>query len=84
MDKTTVIETIQNILSEAFGFSKDEIGSDLEKSLFLSPYRMDAISMTYLFLLLQEKFQVKIASESIGDYQFSSMESIATLIMNSR
>jgi len=84
MDKKTVIEAIQNTLNEAFGFSKDEVNSNLEKSLFLSPYRMDAVSMTYLFLLLQEKFQVKIASESISNYQFSSIDSIATLIMNSR
>ena len=81
MDKELIIATIRALLCDTFCVTEALTYSHQRTSLFLEPFCLDAISMTYLFLLLQESCHVVLAYDAFSDYEFSSIDSIAELIL---
>ncbi len=79
MKKELVILRIQSLLSSSFGISEVESNAHLHTSLFLEPFNLDAITMTYFFLMLENVFEIELHPDSLESYKFTSIDVIASL-----
>ncbi len=79
MSQEQVVQTVIRILAEYFEIPERVAHTHLESSLLLFPFNMDAISLTYLLLLLEAEFNTKLSPEYVDHYQFSTIKGIAQL-----
>ncbi len=77
-EKTTL--TILRILERDFGIQQEMALSNLSTPLFLSPFKMDAVSLAYLLLAIQDEASVIFPPESYDGYSLLSIESISSLL----
>lgn len=77
-EKTTL--TILRILERDFGIQQEMALSNLCTPLFLSPFKMDAVSLAYLLLAIQDEASVIFPPESYDGYSLLSIESISSLL----
>lgn len=54
--------------------------SNWQKPLTGKDYRLSAVDLVYLLLELEEEFGIRISSDSLNSYRFSSIEGICGII----
>ena len=54
--------------------------SNLSTPFFLSPFKMDAVSLAYLLLAIQDEADVVFPTESYDEYGLLSIESVSSLL----
>ncbi len=77
-DKSTL--TILRILERDFGIQQEIALSNLSTPFFLSPFKMDAVSLAYLLLAIQDEADVVFPTESYDEYGLLSIESVSSLL----
>lgn len=77
-DKSLLI--ILRILERDFGIQQEIALSNLSTPFFLSPFKMDAVSLAYLLLTIQDEANVVFPSESYDEYSLLSIESVSSLL----
>ena len=82
MEKLSVVSTIQFILRTKYAIPEEETQSHLNTSLFLKPFNLDAVSMVYFFLLLNDVFHIEIRPEWLKTYKCITINNIAERIMD--
>lgn len=82
MEKLSVVSTIQFILRTEYAIPEEETQSHLNTSLFLKPFNLDAISMVYFFLLLNDALHIEIHPEWFRTYKCITINNISERIMD--
>lgn len=82
MNKENAIKAILEQLSKEFKISESIACSFTNTSLFLEPFSLDAISMTYLVIMLQERFHVEDYPECVSSFQNTTIEGFANWLSN--
>ena len=77
-DKSTL--TILRILERDFGIQQEIAVSNLCTPFLLSPFNMDAVSLAYLLLTIQDETGVVFPPESYDGYSLLSIESVSSLL----
>ena len=77
-DKSTM--KILRILERDFGIQHEIALSNVSTPFFLSPFKMDAVSLAYLLLAIQDEARVVFPPESYDGYSLLSIESVSSLL----
>ena len=77
-EKSTL--TILRILERDFGIHQEIALSNLSTPFFLSPFKMDAVSLAYLLLAIQDEASVVFPPESYDGYSLLSIESVSNFL----
>lgn len=80
MNKEEAVEVVLEILTHEFQIPETVAYLNTNTSLFLAPFNLDAISMAYLIILLQERFHVESYSGYTSGFQNTTIENFAKWI----
>ncbi len=80
MKKEEAVAKIKALLASSFLFSESEISAHLDTSLFLEPFNLDAISMTYFYIMVQETLKCELQSDDIERCRPTSINAIASMV----
>lgn len=69
---------IAAIISQYFGVMPQE--SDYDKLLMSPPFAFDGVDLCYLFLIIQESFDIEIPDDELLNYGFSTISKIAAIV----
>lgn len=79
--KAIVCEKIEKILHTSFEVDGNGFCTENRaKSLFLPPFNLDGIMLVYLFAEVEKAFHIKIESEYLENYAFTTIDSIASIV----
>lgn len=81
MVRNEFLEEMNNLLETRFGINVKDIKCVTDVPLTQLPFSMDAISMTYLFLEVQDKFKKKIKPSAVDEYKFLTVDAILEMLM---
>jgi acyl carrier protein len=83
MDKNEIVSIVYELLSRKFLISEKLLTvNNRPEPLIGDIYKMDAITLTYLFFELQREFGIQIHYSDLISYRFMSIDSITSLINN--
>ena len=78
MDENEIIIEIIRLLNSDFNISSDKlIEANFDRPLTGNMFRLDGISLTYLFFALQKKIGFQIDTNKLKCYAFNSINGIA-------
>lgn len=83
MKRALAVKVIQEHLFHEFKIPESVSCAYHMTSLFLAPFNLDAISMTYLMLLVQTRFHLEIHPDFVSNYQHMTIDNLAKWISNS-
>jgi len=80
MDQTITKEVVE-ILEEKFKINRNLlIEKNYDEFLTGNTFRFNGYDMVYLYLFVQEKFNIKIQSEYLVDYRFNTIHKIVDTV----
>lgn len=82
MKTLSAFRTIQYVLLTNYAIPEAVTQSHSNTSLFLKPFNLDAISIVYLFCLLNDVFHIEIRPEWFKTYKCITINNIAERIMD--
>lgn len=77
MNKEQISVKIKEILTSTFMIPEDQISAKTSTPLLLEPFNLDAVSLTYLYLIVFNCFRVAFPSDFFNDYQNNTIDGIA-------
>lgn len=81
MSHEAIRQKIADVLAGKFGISEEQLAADCwDAPLTGSVFRFSAVDLTYLFLELEKAFSVRIGSQDLDGYKFSTLNKIVTIL----
>lgn len=81
MDKNCICEKIEELLEESFSIQRADLCQEnREKSLLKAPFYLNGIHLVYLLAAVEKNFQIRIKSQELDDYAFTTISNIAGII----
>lgn len=75
-----ILKEICTCISKMLDMEIEMIEKNISKSLFGCPFYLQPEKLLYLYLYLENKYNIKFKGEDIINYKFSSIENISEII----
>ena len=82
MSKETILASLTAILTSRFGIEKSLLNvENFDLMLMGNIFRLNGVSMAYLFCEVEKAFSICIPKEMLEDYGFSTVNKIVDIIL---
>jgi acyl carrier protein len=84
MDKSSIIDSLKQIIADDLDLNVNRDEIEDEASLLEDGLALDSISMAEFINHLEQRFSIRILDEDLDTATFSSLDSVATLVLKRR
>lgn len=82
--RENALRIISQILLDHFEIQIADTENNLDTPLTQLPFRLDSISLTYFFLLLNDSKDIRLSSFDIYNYNFTTINKILNMIFEEK
>lgn len=82
MNKKEIISLLEKIFSDYFNITEEFREENFDKKL-TEYFFFDAVDLTYLYILIEETFNITVDGRQLKEYRFNTINGIIGVIMES-